>query len=41
MPDDCIMLFYIVSIFLQMLLYLQCTVVMKCSLNKRFFVFAQ
>ena len=40
-PDDCMMLFYIVSIFLQTLLYMQRTAVMKCSLNKRFFVFSQ
>lgn len=41
MPGDCMTLFYIVSISLPMLLYMQCTVVMKCSLNKRFFVFSQ
>lgn len=41
MQDDCMMLFYIVSIFLPMLLYMQCTVVMKYSLNKRFFVLYQ
>lgn len=41
MPGDCMMLFYIVSISLPMLLYMQCTVVTKCSLNKRFFVFSR
>lgn len=41
MPGDCMTLFYIVSISLPMLLFMQCTVVMKCSLSKRFFVFSQ
>lgn len=35
---DCMTLLSIVSISLPMLLYMQCTAVTKCSLNKRFFL---
>lgn len=38
MRDACMTLCYIVSIFLPMLLYMQCTVVTKSSSNKCFFV---